>query len=110
LANHDKNLGEAFNFGSKNVFSVLGVVKKAEAALGKKINYKILNIAKNEIPEQCLDWSKAEKTLGWQPKTSFEQGIKKTFNWYKTKCYGARKNNFAVDYCKKSARAKRAHK
>jgi CDP-glucose 4,6-dehydratase len=85
LANHKKNFGEAFNFGSKNILSVLDVVKKSEEALGKKVNYKILNITKNEIPEQYLDWSKAEKILGWSPKTSLEQGIKETFDWHKNK-------------------------
>ena len=83
LANHKKSFGEAFNFGSKNVFNVIDVVKKSEQALGIKINYKILNIAKNEIPEQYLDWSKAKTMLGWQPETSFEQGIKETYNWHK---------------------------
>ena len=83
LASHKENWGEAFNFGSKNIFSVLDVVKQAEEALGKKINYKILNIAKNEIPEQYLDWTKAREKLNWQPKTSFEEGIKETLKWYK---------------------------
>lgn len=79
----EKTKGEVFNFGSKNIFSVLEVVKKIEEILKTKINYKILNIAKNEIPEQYLDWTKAKRILGWQPKTSFEQGIKKSFKWYK---------------------------
>jgi len=81
--NVDKIKGEAFNFGSKNIFSVLGVVKKIEEILNVKVNYKILNIAKNEIPAQYLDWKKAKKILGWQPRTNFEEGIKETFNWYK---------------------------
>ena len=76
-------LGRAFNFGSKNIFSVIEVVENIQLALEKKIDYKILNTAKNEIPKQYLDWSKAKKKLGWQPKTSFEQGIKETFDWYK---------------------------
>lgn len=75
--------GEAFNFGSKDIFNVVDVVKNIEEILGTKINYKILNIAKNEIPEQYLDWTKAKEKLDWEPKTSFEQGIKETFNWYK---------------------------
>jgi len=81
--NIDKIKGEAFNFGSKNIFSVIEVIKKIEEILNVKVNYKILNIAKNEIPKQYLDWTKAKKILGWQPKTSFEQGIKESFNWYK---------------------------
>jgi nucleoside-diphosphate-sugar epimerase len=51
--------------------------------LEKKINYKILNISKNEIPEQYLDWSKAKEILKWQPKITFESGIKETFIWHK---------------------------
>ena len=48
-----------------------------------KTKYKILSISKNEIPEQYLDWSKAKKVLNWQPETTFKDGIKETFNWYK---------------------------
>lgn len=80
--NIDKIKGEPFNFGSKNIFSVVGVVKKIEKILGLKIKHKILNIAKNEIPEQYLDWNKAKRILDWQPKISFEEGIKESFNWY----------------------------
>lgn len=81
--NIKKTKGEAFNFGSENIFNVLELIKKIEEILNVKINYKILNVAKNEIPKQYLDWSKAKKLLNWQPKTSFEEGIKKSFNWYK---------------------------
>jgi len=81
--NINKIRGEAFNFGSKNIFSVIEVIKKIEEILKIKVNYKILDVAKNEIPEQYLDWRKAKKILGWQPKTSFEEGIKESFNWYK---------------------------
>jgi len=81
--NIDEIKGEAFNFGSKNIFSVIEVIKKIEDILKVKVNYKILNIAKNEIPEQYLDWTKAKKILGWQPKISFEDGIKESFAWYK---------------------------
>jgi len=75
--------GHAFNFGSKNIFSVIDVVKKIDQALETKTNYTILNISKNEIPEQYLDWAKAKEKLDWEPKTSFEQGIKETYDWYK---------------------------
>ncbi len=83
VQNINKTKGETFNFGSKNIFSVLDLIKKIEEILGVKVNYKILNIAKNEIPVQYLDWSKAKKVLNWQPKNTFEESIKKSFNWYK---------------------------
>jgi CDP-glucose 4,6-dehydratase len=83
LANNKENFGQAFNFGSKNIFNVIEVIKNIEKILGVEVNYKVLNIAKNEIPAQYLDWSKAKEKLGWQPKTSFEDGIKETYNWLK---------------------------
>lgn len=84
LASHAQEVpGEAFNFGSANIFSVTGLVEKIKKTLGQEIKYKILNIAKNEIPEQYLDWTKAKEKLGWEPLTSFEEGIAETHNWYK---------------------------
>jgi len=81
--NIEKIKGQAFNFGSKNIFNVVNLIKKVEEILNAKVNYKILNIAKNEIPEQYLDYTKAREKLNWEPKTSFENGIKETFKWYK---------------------------
>lgn len=75
--------GEAFNFGSTNVFSVIDVIQKIEIILGQKIRYNILNAAKNEIPAQYLDWTKAKEKLSWEPLTSFEEGVIETYNWYK---------------------------
>lgn len=75
--------GEVFNFGSQNIFSVDDVIKKIEKILNVKIDYETLNTAKNEIPEQYLNWSKVQKVLGWEPQVSFEEGIKKSFNWYR---------------------------
>ncbi|MFA6190593.1 MAG: GDP-mannose 4,6-dehydratase [Candidatus Staskawiczbacteria bacterium] len=83
LSNHKKNFGEAFNFGSKNIFNVIEVIKNIEKILNVRVNYKILNIAKNEIPVQYLDWSKSKKVLNWEPENSFRESIKETFNWYK---------------------------
>ncbi|MBI4656116.1 MAG: GDP-L-fucose synthase [Elusimicrobia bacterium] len=34
-------------------------------------------------PRRCLDISKAEKEFGFKAKTSFEEGLKKTIEWYK---------------------------
>lgn len=80
--NIDKTKGEAFNIASGNKFSVLEVVNNVSDALDKKVDYKILNIAKTEIPEQYLDGSKMKEVLGWEAKTDFKKAIKETFEWY----------------------------
>ncbi|MFA6081572.1 MAG: GDP-mannose 4,6-dehydratase [Patescibacteria group bacterium] len=80
--NIEKVKGEAFNFGSDDTLKVVEVIKSIEKSLNKKINYKIMNIAKNEIPYQSLDYSKIRKTLGWKPKTNINSTSTKIFNWY----------------------------
>jgi GDP-L-fucose synthase len=34
-------------------------------------------------PRRCLDTSRAEKLLGWKAKMPFEQGLKKTIEWWR---------------------------
>lgn len=74
--------GQAFNFSSGTNFSVLELIEKVSGITGKKVEYKIVNNQKNEIPSQSLNFDKARQTLGWQPSFSFEQGIKETSEWY----------------------------
>lgn len=85
--NINKARGEAFNFSSGFNFSVLDLIEKTSEVIGKKIEYKILNSQKNEIPEQSLNFEKAKKVLGWKPKYNFEDGILETFAWYKKYLY-----------------------
>ncbi len=80
--NIEKIRGEAFNFGSDDTLTVIEVIKLVEKVLDKKINYKILNIAKNEIPYQSLNYSKIKKTLGWKPKGNIKLTLEKMFCWY----------------------------
>lgn len=75
--------GEVFNFGSDDTLTVLEVIRQVEKALNKKIKYRILNIAKNEIPYQSLDYSKIKKTLGWRPKNTIKSTVKNILGWYK---------------------------
>jgi len=35
------------------------------------------------IPIRLIDISKAEKLIGFKPKTSLKEGIKKTIEWYR---------------------------
>lgn len=80
--NIGKTKGQAYNFGSNETLSVLELIKLAEKILKKKIDYKILNIAKNEIPYQSLNFSKIAR-LGWKSKCSLKVTLKNILLWYK---------------------------
>jgi len=75
--------GEAFNFSPERHITVLGIVNKIIKISNSKSRPKILSQATNEIKEQYLDCSKAHKLLGWKAKTQLDEGLKKTFIWYK---------------------------
>lgn len=77
-----KITGEAFNFSSKDTLSVLKLIKKCEEILGIKIDYKIQNIAKNEIPYQHLNDVKIRK-LGWKNKHNLNDSLINVLDWYR---------------------------
>lgn len=80
--NIEKVKGEVFNFGSDDTLKVMEVIKVIEKALNKKVDFKIINTAKNEIPYQSLDYSKIRKTLGWKPKENIKSTAKRILSWY----------------------------
>lgn len=82
--NIDKAKGEAFNFGSKESLSVLKVVKLIEKLTDSKVRYKILDIEKNEIPYQSLDYKKINKMFSWEPQSSVASTMNNIEKWYKT--------------------------
>ncbi len=82
MKNIEKTKGSAYNFGSNKSYFVEEIISLVQKSLGKKLKYKILNIAKNEIRHQSLDWSRAKKTLGWKPKYNLTHTVRNIYLWY----------------------------
>ena len=79
--------GEAFNFSYGLKLSVIDLVDKILAQMGRKdLKPEILGTAKNEIPVQRLDSTKATEILGWKPRYGFDEGLKRTIAWYQKTC------------------------
>ena len=75
--------GQAFNFGYGEPLTVVELVDEILDVIGKtSLKPIILNEANNEIVNQFLDCSKAQKLLGWQPQYSRKDGLQRTINWY----------------------------
>ncbi len=76
--------GEAFNFSTESRITVIEIVNKVRAIMGKRnLEPKISNLNLKEIPEQSLSAEKAHKILGWFPKYNLENGLSETVDWYK---------------------------
>ena len=76
--------GRAFNFGMDDPKSARAMVE-AIIAISDRPSLKpvILNEATHEIYKQYLSGEKARRVLGWQPKYTLEQGLRRTLAWYR---------------------------
>ena len=74
--------GEAFNIGCEKPISNKEVISTIAKAMQKKIPPLRLNERTEEIPNQYLSCKKIRRSIGWKPKVSFEEGTKRTVEWY----------------------------
>lgn len=80
---HDGRIGEVYNIGGHNERTNLEVVKAILRELGKDeslISY--VADRKGHDRRYAIDPTKMQTELGWQPTTLFDEGIKKTIQWY----------------------------
>jgi CDP-glucose 4,6-dehydratase len=76
--------GEAFNFGPETPMTVLDVVARILARMGRQdLEPVIKNEASLEIRDQFLDCTKARTRLGWKPVFTFDEGLDRTIAWYR---------------------------
>jgi len=75
--------GEIYNIGSKEVKQNIEVAKAILKQLGK--GEELIEFVKDRPGHDfrySLDTTKAKRDLGWEAKTSFDEGLKKTVEWY----------------------------
>ena len=81
-------VGEFYNIGSNKNLTNLEVCKKllntskSLINLGKKVKITFIKDRPGHDFRYALDSNKIKKKLKWYPKTSFEEGIKLTLDWY----------------------------
>ena len=80
---HKGKVGEVYNVGGHNEMRNIDIVKLICKELGKSeslITY--VKDRKGHDMRYAIDPSKIHRELGWLPETSFNDGIKKTIQWY----------------------------
>lgn len=75
---------EVFNLGTGIGSTVLEIVKTFEKVNHLKLNYKTVGRRAGDIVEAFADNTKAEKELGWKPKTTLEESMRTAWEWQKT--------------------------
>jgi UDP-glucuronate 4-epimerase len=72
-----------FNLGNNKPEEVLHLVKVLENRLGKPAIQELLPMQPGEVFITYADISKSQKTLGFSPKVSLDQGLEKFLSWYR---------------------------
>lgn len=80
----DRNFSfEIFNIGTSSPVDLMYVVSLIEKELGKKAKIRHLPPQLGDVPITHADVTKAERMLGYRPKVSLGEGIKKFIHWYR---------------------------
>jgi len=81
--NNQKSDYELFNVGLGKATQVKDVVSKIITHSGKDLEM-VHDLSKPTIPTSLfLNCKKAKDLLDWEPRTTLDEGIKKTIKWYK---------------------------
>ncbi len=76
--------GEVYNFGGASERQNLEVVRRIAAAVGAgEERIRFVTDRPGHDRRYAIDFSKAERELGWEPSRSFETGLEETVSWYR---------------------------
>jgi len=70
------NIGTGVETSDQDIFNAIA------RALGYSSSPLYTSVRPGEIQRICLDWSKADRELGWRPKTTLKDGIAKTVSYF----------------------------
>ncbi len=74
---------DTFNLGGGNEpVSLLSIINKLEALLGKQARLEHRTFHKADIKVTQADISKAVENLGWQPQVGLDEGLEACVRWY----------------------------
>ncbi len=88
---HQGNVGETYNIGGFNEWTNLNLIQLLCEMMDEKLDRpkgtsaKLITFVKDRAGHDrryAIDATKLNKTLGWTPSVTFEQGLDKTVDWY----------------------------
>ena len=76
------NIGSNQNLNNLQVSKILMKYSKSVMKLGRKVKINFVKDRPGHDLRYALNSNKIKKELKWHPNTSFQEGIKLTFDWY----------------------------
>lgn len=79
----NKNVYEILNIGNSSPISLKEMIEAIARVLEVEPKIKQLPMQPGDVDRTYADITKAKQLIGYEPKTSFEDGIRKFVEWYK---------------------------
>ena len=80
--NNNKDVYEILNLGNSSPVSLKEMINTIAEVLNKTPNIEELPMQPGDVERTFADISKANRLIGYKPKTSFKQGIENFVKWY----------------------------
>lgn len=80
---NNNDVYEILNLGNSSPVSLKEMINTIADVLGKTPNIQELPMQPGDVERTFADISKAKKLIGYNPKTSFKEGIESFIDWYK---------------------------
>jgi UDP-glucuronate 4-epimerase len=74
---------EIFNLGNSKSVGLMEFIGILEEELGREAKKNMLPMQPGDVPETCADIQKSKKVLGFEPRTTLQDGIRKFVAWYR---------------------------
>lgn len=74
---------EIFNLGNSKSVGLLEFISILEEELGQKADKNLVPMQPGDVADTAADITKSRKLLGFNPKTSIREGIRKFIIWYR---------------------------
>jgi UDP-glucose 4-epimerase len=75
--------GQVFNVGCGSRTSLLEIIAMLEAVLGRPLARRHTPVRPGDVRHTLADISKARRVLGYEPKVDFEDGLRRTIEYFR---------------------------
>lgn len=72
-----------FNIGNNNPVKLIEYIQAIEKAVGQEAILELLPLQAGDVPDTFADSSALEKSVGYKPSVSVENGVKQFVDWYR---------------------------
>jgi dTDP-glucose 4,6-dehydratase len=85
----ESNEHEPVNIGNPQEITILEFAERVRALVGAKVPIVFHSLPQDDPKQRCPDITKARRILDWEPKVGLEEGLRITYDFFRTKVASA---------------------